>query len=399
MDSNLACHFPPAAPVPPSPPPLPPFSPYDRPCRCAGTPWPCYDSSSDTCSGGWLDVDSLTREEMIQRCGRNAPCFRTAILPPAPPAIPPLAPAAPPTPPAPPPAPHAPGYSAGCSNTQQHICTCARVRWTVREACICGEPARYGHNGCCNVGCGECGEGELQLDCGDRPPLPPATPLPPTAPPPAPYPPNYYTGCAASDRGYGEPICSCNRVQQYIREACICGHNPFNDGCCNMGCGDCGEGELALDCGSRPPLPPANPPPPPRPPNYHSTCANARGYMQPICMCDRVQTSLHEACICGFNLAYDGCCNVGCGLCGSSELPLDCGERPPLPPARPPPPGVRVLPPAPPPTLPPPRVPPPTLPPSHMHCELLLQENTEHPSASYCDVCDGCSGYCPRCEV
>jgi len=80
----------------------------------------------------------------------------------------------------------------------------------------------------------------LELNCGERPPLLPVNP------PPPPSPPGYTATCSASS--YSRPICTCDRVgfrqDSTIRDACICGDDSDRDGCCNAGCGHCGEGEV-----------------------------------------------------------------------------------------------------------------------------------------------------------
>lgn len=376
IDAHLNCaNFPPLTPPPPIAPPMPPFSPHMRPCKCTGM-WPCYNPTTDSCSGGSPELNGANHSVIIAYCKRsgNVACLRQSISPPPRPPSPPRLPAPSPKPPPSPPTPRPPGYTSTCDKAVEYygidkpICTCDRVMKTIREACICGYDPQS--KGCCNLGCGLCGEDDLALDCGERPPLPPAPP------PPPPRNPGYTATCAAW-AGSG-PICTCDRVHNSgsIRDACICGNNPLHDGCCNTGCGHCGEGELELFCGERNPLPPAPPPAPPSLPGASCcathwrfgsgwmTTANCRGTSDDVFL-----EGGHTQCRYLDAPWQDARCIAACAACTETAHCVD--DMPPRPPALPqhnspspqlsPPPSVS---PSPPPPWPPASVPAPLSPPS-----------------------------------
>lgn len=389
-ESHLECAFPPMQPPPPASSPLPPFQPYQRPCKCTGL-WPCYVEASDSCVGGSPELHGANSTTIIAYCLRSGatPCLRQMIEPPP---EPPAPPAPSPSPPPPPPSPHPPGYTSTCPQASaygQPICTCERIhtQGSPRDACICGygDP---GPDGCCNVGCGFCGESELSLDCGNRPPLPPITP------PPPPRPPGFTATCAAA-AAYSQDICTCARVPTgrggTLRDACICGFNPnaaWPGGCCNVGCGECGEGDLALHCGERAPLPPTPPPAPPRLPGA-GCCASSsrfRGGWMTTANCGGTSDPVyleggHQQCRYMSDPWSDPRCLASCAQCGDSA---HCFVGPLTPPPHLP----LLLSPA----------PPPHPSPVANLCDAPSAGLGGIGHAAFCALCQPCSAYCPGCS-
>ena len=101
-------------------------------------------------------------------------------------------------------------------------------------------------------------------------------------------------------------------------------------------------------------------------------------------------------CIDTCDYSSDGDCDDGGPGAEFAECVLgsdcfDCGQRTePSPPPSPPAPPL------------PPLAPPPAIPPA-MRCDLLVEDNVEQPASAwataYCDQCEACSGYCPRCPL